>query len=505
MMTSALLPLVAALPIAAAAVAVVLRRALWQRVLLVAVPVLTALAAVDLLRVHRTAPVLAENVGAFAPGIAIPIVSDTLTALMLLVTSVTSLACVLFMMATGEDRYRLVPPLVLMLLGGVNGALLTGDLFNLFVFIEVMLLPSYALIAVTGTWRRLGIGRTFVIVNLLTSTVLLVGVGLVYATAGSVNLAVLAGSAVSDPRTALSSGIVLLALSVKGAVVPVHTWLPRTYPATSASVMALFSALHTKVAVYAIYRIVATLYEGDPPWGLILSVLVGLTIVVGAYGSFGEHIMRRALSWQMVAGIGHILLGLVIFTELSLAAGIFYLLHHVVTMGALLLGAGAIEQTYGSGRYERLSGLVRRDLFLTIAYALALMSLVGLPPSSGFIGKLSLVQSAAGAGGATQVVFITLVCVAALGALVSMQRLWVGVFWGQDMATYRPDSPETGRADRQALPDDVRVRPLLYAPAMTLVALQLAMFLAAGPLMDLTARAARGLLDVAPYVQAVLG
>lgn len=286
---------------------------------------------------------------------------------------------------------------------------------------------------------------------------------------------------------------------------PVHTWLPRTYPATSASVMALFSALHTKVAVYAIYRIVATLYEGDPPWGLILSVLVGLTIVVGAYGSFGEHIMRRALSWQMVAGIGHILLGLVIFTELSLAAGIFYLLHHVVTMGALLLGAGAIEQTYGSGRYERLSGLVRRDLFLTIAYALALMSLVGLPPSSGFIGKLSLVQSAAGAGGATQVVFITLVCVAALGALVSMQRLWVGVFWGQDMATYRPDSPETGRADRQALPDDVRVRPLLYAPAMTLVALQLAMFLAAGPLMDLTARAARGLLDVAPYVQAVLG
>ncbi|MGO0577142.1 monovalent cation/H+ antiporter subunit D family protein [Ornithinimicrobium panacihumi] len=495
----------AALPIGAAALAVVLRSVIGQRLLLVAVPVLTSLAAVDLLRLHRSTPVLAENVGAFAPGIAIPFVSDTLTALMLLVTSVTSLACLVFMMLTGEDRYRLVPPLVLMLLGGVNGALLTGDLFNLFVFIEVMLLPSYALIAVTGTWRRLGIGRTFVIINLLTSTILLIGVGLVYATAGSVNLAVLAGAAVSDPRTALSSAIVLLALSVKGAVVPIHTWLPRTYPGTSASVMALFSALHTKVAVYAIYRIVATLYEGEPPWGLILAVLVGLTIVVGAYGSLGEHIMRRALSWQMIAGIGHILLGLVIFTELSLAAGIFYLLHHVVTMGALLLGAGAIEQTYGSGRYERLSGLVRRDVLLTICYALALMSLVGLPPSSGFIGKLSLVQAAAGAGGSAQVVLITLICVAALGALVSMQRLWVGVFWGPDMTTYRPDSPETGRADRQELPADVRVRPLLFAPAAGLVVLQLAMFVLAGPLMGLTSRAAQGLMDLAPYVQAVLG
>ena len=337
MITAALLPLIAVLPIAAAALAVLVRHRTVQRVLLIGIPVLTALAAVDLLRTHASTPVLADNVGGFVPGIAIPIVSDTLSALMLLVTSVTALACVLFMMTTGEDRYRLVPPLVLMMLGGVNGAVLTGDLFNLFVFIEVMLLPSYALIAVTGTWRRLGWGRSFIIINLLTSTMLLIGVGLVYATAGTVNLAVLAGVALEDPRTAVSTAIVLVALSVKAAVVPVHTWLPRAYPATSASVMALFSAVHTKVAVYALYRIVATVYEGDPPWRLIFAVLVGLSIIVGAYGSFGERILRRALSWQMIAGIGHILLGLVIFTELSLAAGIYYLLHHVVTLAALLM------------------------------------------------------------------------------------------------------------------------------------------------------------------------
>ncbi|KUG51846.1 cation:proton antiporter [Serinicoccus chungangensis] len=503
-MTAALLPFLAVLPIAASAATVLWRNATWQRIWLLAIPVLTGLGALDLLLQHRETPVIAENVGAFVPGVAIPFVSDTLSALMILVTSLTVLMCLAFMTITGESRYRLVTPLVLMLLGGVNGAFLTGDLFNLFVFVEVMLLPSYALIAVTGTWRRLGVGRTFVVVNLLTSTILLIGVGLVYATAETVNLALLVGAG-SDPRTMLSSGVVLLALSIKAAIVPLHTWLPRTYPATSASVMALFSALHTKVALYALYRVTSTLYEGQPPWIMVLAVLVGLSIVVGSYSTFSERVMRRALSWQMVAGVGHIMLGLALFTQFSLGAGIFYMIHHIITMGALILGAGAIEQTYGSGRYERLSGIIRRDRLLTISYALALMSLIGLPPSSGFFGKVGLVQASAQAGGPWQAVFITLIFVGALGSLVAMQRLWVGVFWGPDMEDYLPDSPETGRGTKVALTDDVRVTPRLLAPMAVLVITQLAMFVLAGPIMQVTTRAAQGLVDLQPYVQAVTG
>ncbi|WP_337459782.1 monovalent cation/H+ antiporter subunit D family protein [Serinicoccus profundi] len=504
MMNAALLPLLAALPIAAAAATVLWRNAAWQRFWLLAIPVLTGAAGLDLLLQHRTTPVLAENVGAFVPGVAIPFVSDTFSALMILVTSFTVLMCLVFMALTGENRYRLVTPLVLMLLGGVNGAFLTGDLFNLFVFVEVMLLPSYALIAVTGTWRRLGVGRTFVVVNLLTSTILLIGVGLVYATAETVNLALLVGAG-SDPRTMLSSGVVLLALSIKAAVVPMHTWLPRSYPATSAAVMGLFSALHTKVALYALYRVTSTLYDGRPPWIMILAVLVGLSLVVGSYSTFGERVMRRALSWQMVAGVGHILLGLLLFTQFSLAAGIFYMIHHIITMGALILGAGAIEQTYGSGRYERLSGIIRRDKLLTIGYALALLSLVGLPPSSGFFGKVGLVQASAQVGGAWQAVFITLIFVGALGSLVAMQRLWVGVFWGPDMEDYLPDSPETGRSAKVRLTDDIRVTPRLMTPMLVLVLTQLAMFVLAGPIMEVTTRAAAGLVDLEPYVRAVTG
>lgn len=499
------LPLLMGGPLLLASVLVVVRHVLLERVLLLAVPLISLTVGIILVLEHRTVPVIAHHVGGYIPGIAIPFVSDTLSALMIVVTSVATLACIVFLTVTGEDRYRFVPPLILVMLGGVNGAFLTGDLFNFFVMVEVMVLPSYALIAVTGTWRRLGIGRTFVVVNLMTSGILVMGVGLVYATAGSVNIAALVGAAAESPMVAVAAGLVLLAMAIKAAVVPIHGWLPATYPATSGGIMALFSALHTKVALYGIYRVYSTLFEGSAPWALVLTLLVAVTIVIGAYSTFGEHIIRRALAWQMVAGVGHILIGVVLFTEAALAAGLFYMFHHIITMGALILMAGAIEQTYGSGRYERLSGLMHRDGWLAIWYAFALLSLVGLPPSAGFFGKLGLITSSAASGSWEGWLMLTLVLVGAVASLVAMQRLWVGVFWGPPMESYRPDSPETGRGRSTALPDDVRVSRSLMLPGVTLVCVQLLMFLGAGVLMPLVRRAAQGLVDTAPYVQAVLG
>lgn len=499
------LPLLMGGPLLLAGVLVVVHHTLLERALLLVVPLTSLVVGVLLLLEHRTVPVLAHQVGGYIPGIAIPFVSDTFSALMIVVTSVATLACIVFLMVTGEDRYRFVPPLILVMLGGVNGAFLTGDLFNFFVMVEVMVLPSYALIAVTGTWRRLGIGRTFVVVNLMTSGILVMGVGLVYATTGVVNIAALVGAATESPMAAVAGGLVLLAMAIKAAVVPIHGWLPATYPATSGGIMALFSALHTKVALYGIYRVYSTLFEGSAPWALVLTLLVAASIVVGAYSTFGEHIIRRALAWQMVAGVGHILIGVVLFTEVALAAGMFYMFHHIITMGALILMAGAIEQTYGSGRYERLSGLMHRDGWLAIWYAFALLSLVGLPPSAGFFGKLGLIIASAGAGGWEGWLMLTLVLVGAVASLIAMQRLWAGVFWGPPMETYRPDSPETGRGRSTALPDTVRVTRSLLTPGAVLVGVQLAMFLGAGVIMPFVRRAAQGLIDTAPYVQAVLG
>ena len=196
-MTALLLPLLAAGPVMAAALAAMLPWRIVGRLLALAVPTITAISGLGLLVQHHTEPVVATQVGGFIPGVAIPIVSDSFTALMLVATGVVAALSILFCDLTGEfARSRYFAPLVLLLLAGANGALLTGDLFNLFVFVEVMLLPSYALIAMTGGWRRLGVGRLFVVVNLLTSTVLLAGVGFVYASAGAVNLAALAGAAI---------------------------------------------------------------------------------------------------------------------------------------------------------------------------------------------------------------------------------------------------------------------------------------------------------------------
>ncbi len=504
-MTAAWLPLFAVVPLLAAGLTVVLRHRLLDRILLIGLPAMSGALGVVLLLEHRQTPVLAHHVGGFVPGVAIPFVSDPLTAVMLIVTGSSTAVCAWFLSITGEDRYRFLTPLALMLTAGVNGALLTGDLFNLFVFIEVMLLPSYALIAVTGSWRRLGIGRLFLLVNLLTSTILVIGVGFVYGVTGTVNLAALAGRAVHDPRAGLAISVVLLALAIKGAMVPVHGWLPRTYPQTSAGVMALFAGLHTKVALYAIYRVYAMVYGGQPaPWVWVLAGVAVLTMVVGAISTIGERRIRSALAFQMISGVGHILVGLVVFTGLSLAAGIFYLAHHVVTMAALLLSAGAIEHTYGTGRFDRLNGLMRRDRLVTIVFALGLFSLVGLPPTSGVWGKVGLMLGAAGAAGWLSWLLIGAIVAASLASLMALQRLWADVFWGPPLERYRPDDAHTGRGKSVALPEHVVVSGRLAAPGTVMLVVSIVMFLAAGVLWPFAESAAAGLLDPSAYVTAVL-
>lgn len=510
-MTDAVLPFFVAVPLAAAAAGVLLPARLSQ-VLMVSMGLLTAVGGAALVATHADGTILVQHIGGFVPGVAIPLVSDTLSAVMITVTGLTSTVCVWFAVISGEGRLRFFPSLAMMLTAGVNGALLTGDLFNLFVFVEVMLLPSYALIAITGTWRRLGIGRLFVVVNLLTSTVFLIGVGLVYGVAGSVNMAVLAdlaGTERDDPRFVLAVGVVLLALCVKAGVVPLHGWLPRAYPATSGAVMALFSALHTKVAIYALYRITSVVLGGEdgidgvPGAAMVALGLVLVTMLVGAYGSLGERSIRRSLAWQMIAGVGYILLGLMIGSRLGLASGLFYMSHHILAMGSLLLGAAAIEHTYRSQQFVRLSGLMRREPLLATVMALALLSLVGFPPSSGFFGKVGIVRAAADLDGGERAIVFAVVIVASIGSLIAMLRLWRNVFWGPPLE----EMPSRGATDTDPIdvPPDARAPRVTVYPAAALLTASLALFVLPGPAWEVALDAADGLLDVSAYSAAVIG
>lgn len=517
-MTALLLPLLAAVPVMAAALTAMLPWRLPGRALALAVPAATAAAGVALLVHHRATPVEVAHVGGFVPGVAIPFVSDAFTAIMLVATGVVAAVAVLFADLTGEfARSRFFAPLVLLLLAGANGALLTGDLFNLFVFVEVMLLPSYALIAMTGGWRRLGIGRLFVVVNLLTSTLLLAGVGFVYATAGAVNIAALAGAASEDGRVAAALGIVVMALCIKAGAVPVHGWLPRAYPGTSAGVMALFSALHTKVALYAVIRIWATAFDLDPAWGRVILVVALVTTLWGAVASAAPRLGREVLAWQMVSGVGVILAALAVSSMGSYqflggppagfgpGSAIVYMVHHMVTIGALVMLLGAAEHVYGTGRLDRLSGLWHRERPLAVLLVIATAALVGLPPTSGLTGKLEVLTASVAAGGAWGVATLVVVLAASLVGLVAMVRLWREAMWGAPMTRYRPLGADGRRGGWTGLDDEVRVPARLLLPAGFLCALSVALFLGYGAVAPEVDRAVAGLIDTSGYVDAVLG
>lgn len=451
--------------------------------------------------------VIADNIGGFIGGVSIPLVADTLTAMMLLATALVALGANWFADAVGESTTRFFPALSLMLISGAWGALMTADIFNLFVFIEVMLMPSFGLLAMTGTWARLAAARMFIVVNLVTSLILLAGVATTYAVVGTTNLASLAGAA--GPRgqefaegvfgnqwqLTVALGMVLLALCIKAGMAPVHTWLPRAYPATSPAVMALFSGLHTKVAVYAIFRIYMTIFEGDSTyaWGILAFMVAGM--IIGAFTGLGESTLRGVLAYQMVNGIPFILIALVFLNDdakLMLSAALFYMLHHMVVASSLIMASGSIEETYGTGRIRPLSGLLRRDPFPATVFAMGALAIIGFPPFSGVLGKVGLVMGVAQDGTWKSWIAIGAIIIAGIGALLSMVYAWREVFWGRDMNANECDP-------------NLRVRTRFVLPSAAMIALSVAMFLGAGPLYGITGRAAEDLTDTTAYVNTVLG
>ena len=512
-----LLPVFVFVPLIAAGIAVIIPWSAARRALSLLIPAAGLTGGALLLAAVSGAgeggnagtDVIATGIGHFPGGVAIPLAADTLSALMILTTSVVALAANWFAEVVGENRARFFPAMTLMLLGGVWGALLTADLFNLFVFIEIMLMPSFGLLTMTGSWARLSAGRAFILVNLVTSMCLLAGVGLVYGVVGTTNLAALAGAA--GPRATaagfdtgvfgtqwqlwMALGMVLLALCVKSGSTPVHSWLPRSYGATSPTVMALFSGLHTKVGVYAVLRVYMTVFDGDQRWALTILAFAVAGMLIGGFAGLGETTLRGVIAYQMVNGIPFILVSLAFLSgdaELMLSAGVFYMLHHMVSAAAMILSAGAIEETYGTGRLRRLSGLMRRDPLVSTVFAAAALSLAGLPPFSGLWGKLMLVLGISEDSGWKVWVGLAAVVVASVGALLSLLYAWRKAFWGRPM-------------DPQDMDPSLAVSGSMTLPSAALMVLSLVMFLGAGPVSGWTRDAASGLTDTTAYVEAVLG
>jgi multicomponent Na+:H+ antiporter subunit D len=510
-----LVPLPVVLPLLAAGLSLALHRHLaLQRVLGVATMLATLAATVGLLvRVAGDGPV-AVQVGGWPVPIGITLVVDLFAAIMLVVSDAMVLAVLVYAIGSPRtaDQALAFHPVYLVLAAGVSACFVAGDLFHLFVAFEIMLTASYVLITLGASREQVRTGMTYVVISLLASTLFVTAVGLIYAATGTVNMADLATRLPDVPggvRTALGL-LLLIVFGVKAAIFPLFFWLPDSYPTAPTPVTAIFAGLLTKVGVYAIIRTQTLLFPTDGQASVLLLAIAGATMVVGVLGAIAQDDVKRILSFHIVSQIGYMIMGLGLFTLAGIAGAIFYVVHHIVVKTTLFLVAGLIEDTTGTGALRRLGGLVHTAPLLAALFLLPALSLAGLPPFSGFVAKLALVEAGFDIGQAAIVVVSLAV---SLLTLFSMTKIWAGVFWGipEDVPVVA-DGAATGAAEAGGAgaggPAGRTVprasRPLMVAPTAALVVASLVIAFAAAPLLDLAREAAAGLADPAVYVEAVV-
>lgn len=501
------LPLVG--PILAAAVCLLVRSAGFHRVVaVVTLLVVGADAALLLVRADADGP-LAVQAGAWAAPYGITLVADRLAALLVLVSTVVLLVVLLYSMGQGiadagrpgAARVRLVfYPAYLVLAGGVCFAFLTGDLFNLFVAFEVMLTASYVLITLQAGPRAVRSAMTYIVVSLLASVLFVTAVGFVYAATGTVNLADLRGAVAELPdgvRLALALLLVVV-FGIKAALFPLYFWLPDSYPVAPAPVTAVFAGLLTKVGVYAIIRTQTLLFPDDVDVvGPVLLAMAGATLVLGILGAIAQNEIKRILSFTIVSHIGFMVMGLGFFTVAGVAGAVFYIVHHIVIQTTLFCVEGLVERRSGTGQLDRISGLAHRSPLLAALFAAPALSLSGVPPFSGFVGKLALIEAGSAVGSWA---IVTAAVVVSLLTVYAMAVVWGSAFWG------RPSEPVEDVDPGDAVQVGVHTVPRLMTGATAaVVVVGLAIPVLGGPLYALCSRAATDLLSAGPYVTAVLG
>jgi multicomponent Na+:H+ antiporter subunit D len=427
----------------------------------------------------------------------ISMVVDHLSAAMLVITGLMGLAVAVYAMGPGaQERDRAgFQPLFHALLMGVAGAFSTGDLFNLYVWFEVMLIASFGLLVLDRTREQIDGGIRYVMLNLVGTTFFLLAVGLVYGLTGTLNFADLARVAPEvENQGALAAVAVLLLVSfgAKAAVFPLFNWLPASYHTASMPVAAIFAALLTKVGVYAIIRLFTLVFAHDHAlFGPIIGGIAMATMVVGVLGAAAHYDVRRILSFHIISQIGYMLVGVALMTPLAIAGSVLYVIHHIVVKANLFLVAGAMRQVGGSFALARLGGMWATRPLLGLAFLIPALSLAGIPPLSGFWGKLVVIRSGLEAE-AYLLAFVAL----AVGVLTlySMVKIWNEAFW--KAAPEAPPAPaEWTLAQRFAT----------FAPIVLLCGVTLTIGFWAEPFAAFSLAAAEVLLDREAYIAAVLG
>ena len=461
------------------------------------------------------------QIGGWDAPLGITLVADRLSTMMLFVSSIILFAVMWFAIAQGirddtkDEPVAVFLPSYMLLTMGVNLSFLAGDLFNLYVGFEIFLVASYVLMTLGASPSRVRAGVGYVMVSMASSMVFLFGIAVTYAAVGTVNLAQIGQRMEDIPggTQAAIFGVLLVAFGIKAAVFPLDSWLPDAYPTAPSLVTAVFAGLLTKVGVYAIIRMRTTVFT-DGSLDSLLMIVALATMLIGILGAMAQNDIKRLLSFTLVSHIGFMIFGIGLDSSQGLSGAIFYMVHHILVQTALFLVVGLIERHAGTSSLRRLGSLMYTAPIIAVLYLIPALNLGGIPPFSGFMGKVMLFHAGAEANTWMSWVLIG-------GAVVtSLLTLYVMVMvWSKGFLRDRKDAPEGNMAIARPAPladitqevefserESVGRTPFGMIAATTMLVLaSTAISVVAGPIASITDRAANSTQDVNIYRTAVLG
>jgi multicomponent Na+:H+ antiporter subunit D len=476
------------------------RSTFYQRCIAVIGTAALLLSGIFLLFVVQTEGFVVLQMGGWAAPFGITIVADLLSAIMTLLAGIIGFAIAIYSLGATPSEHEKFGyyPLMHLLLAGVTGSFLTGDIFNLYVWFEVMLLASFALLTLGGERAQMEGAIKYVTLNLFSSAIFLSAIGLLYGMVGTLNMADLGHKLSQLQSTGLMTVLAvmfMISFGIKAAAFPLFFWLPASYHTPLVAVSALFAGLLTKVGVYAMYRVYTLIFIGDVSYThTVLLWVAMLTMVTGVLGAAAQFEFRRILSFHIISQIGYMILGLALFTPLALIGGIFYIIHHIIVKTTLFLISGVTHRLLGSHELKKMGGVYRYKPLLGVLFLIPAMSLAGIPPLSGFFGKFILIRESLSYG---SWIVAGIALLVGLITMYSMLKIWAEAFWKAI-----PEGVSTDRLSGQTADPKLW---LLLLPIIGLASCTLLIGFNAESIYQLAEATAHQLLHPELYIQAVLG
>ena len=462
-----------------------------QRVLSIVSSILTIVISIVILNQIQQDGILRLDFGGWVPPYGILFVADSFSMLLVTTTSIVTAILLIYAFSSIGKNYEKMffYPFVFFLVAGVNGSFLTGDLFNLFVCFEVMLLSSYVLITMGGKKIQLIESIKYVTINVLSSWFFLIGIAYLYGAVGTLNMAHLSvrvAEVGQGPLLTVISLIFLIVFSLKAGLL-LYFWLPGSYSAPPTVVAALFGALLTKVGIYAMFRIFTLIfYHETVITQTVIGVMALLTLIGGSIGALAYNDIRKIIAYNVVIAVGFILAGLAMSSEAAYQGAIYYLIHDMIVKALLFLLGGTMIYLTGKAKIGETSGLIRNYPMLGWLFFITMLSLTGIPPLSGFIGKVYMGQGAIETG---SFVLLAATFVSGIFVLYSLLRIFLNCFWGETIINED---------------DDIPFKKGMLIPCVLLAILTVALGIGAEGLAPYVSDAARTLMNPEIYIEAVL-